>query len=325
MKNLIKAYQAGTSNEVVERIMDYVEKDLTFVKYIGEVQKVEDGLIYIAYRIKAFMMKNCFNKRNAKNLTENSHRAEDYHGLWELINLLHEAYWIDLDFDEIYRFNFESIKKNEKEIRAFIRNDYVVADLFNLIEMFKGLSGNSEEFKADYKITTDELQPLFVEALKYALLKVDADRGEKEIVKYINKAMLTKFIELQMKAKGVKRIRKANQSVYIKPEVKEHQDAWMLMFGKTLKHVGLDSFDLYLTKKQKIFIEAVHEIVETDLKANNIDAFKWTKDNNPVLNKRYLAGRMGMEETNFKQTLKRCEKKIHDNWKEAMNNYLERR
>jgi hypothetical protein len=186
------------------------------------------------------------------------------------------------------------------------------------------LEGN-EEFRGCYSERKSQWMPMFKEALEYALFKVDVSKSDKEIISYINKAMMTKFIEIQMRENNVKRVRKGDKSVYVKAEVQEGEDAWMLMFGKSLNFIGLDSFDLWLTPKQRKFVECVHSIIETDLKENNVDAFKWSKDGKPVLNKRYLATRMDMEETNFKQTLKRCEKKIKENWKQAMDTHLSNR
>ena len=95
----------------------------------------------------------------------------------------------------------------------------------------------------------------------------------------------------------------------------------MMMFGKTLKHVGgLEAFNLWLTPKQTKFVQDVYNIIERDLKENNTNAFRWKEDGTPVLKKRHLAEQIDMDETNFKQTIKRCEKKIYDNWKEVISN-----
>ena len=47
-----------------------MDEDLITLKYNDNAPEVQDGLKYVAYRIRAFMMKNCFAKRNARNLTE---------------------------------------------------------------------------------------------------------------------------------------------------------------------------------------------------------------------------------------------------------------
>ena len=321
MKELIRKYQkTGESTEIIDTLVNYVDEDLTALKYNDKAPEVKEGLKYVAYRIKAFMMKSCFARRNARNLTERSNQAEDFEGLREFLDCLYEADWIELDWRALHNYDFSSIYVNESEVR-----DYLGAtqyDFFDLLNQFKGLSQNSDEFKTDFEVTKNDLLPLFEEAFLYAIKKVDCERETKEMVKYINKAMLTKFIELQMKRDNVKRIRKGNKSTYVKAETKaEETDIWMMMFGKTLKHIGgLEAFSLWLTPKQTKFVQDVYNIIERDLKENNTNAFRWKEDGTPVLKKRHLAEQIDMDETNFKQTLKRCEKKIYDNWKEIISN-----
>ncbi|AQQ64333.1 MULTISPECIES: hypothetical protein [Bacillus] len=321
MRELIKKYQeTGQDREILELLLNYVDEDLITLKYNDNAPEVQDGLKYVAYRIRAFMMKNCFAKRNARNLTERSNQSDDFEGLKEFLDCLYEADWIELDWRTLHNYDFSSIYNNESQVR-----DYLGAtqyDFFNLLNKFVGLGQNSDEFKIDFKQTKDNLLPLFEEAFLYAIKKVDCERETKEIVKYINKAMLTKFIELQMQRDNVKRIRKGNKSTYVKVETKaEETDIWMMMFGKTLKHVGgLEAFSLWLTPKQIKFVQDVYNIIEKDLKENNTNAFRWKEDGTPVLKKRHLAEQIDMNETNFKQTLKRCEKKIFDNWKEVISN-----
>ncbi|HFK1430552.1 TPA: hypothetical protein ACGXNJ_000522 [Bacillus cereus] len=327
MRELIKRYQeTGQDREILGILLNYVDEDLITLKYNDNAPEVEDGLKYVAYRIRAFMMKNCFAKRNARNITERSSQSEDFEGLHEFLNYLYEADWIELDWRALRNYDFSSIYVNESEVREYL--DTAQYDFFNLLNQFKGLSQNSDEFKMDFKQTRDNLLPLFEEAFLYAIKKVDCEREMKEMVKYINKAMLTKFIELQMKRDNVKRIRKGNKSTYVKAETNaEEADIWMMMFGKTLKHVGgLEAFSLWLTPKQIKFVQDVYNIIERDLKENNTNAFRWKEDGTPVLKKRHLFQQMEIMtnqkigETNFKQTLKRCEKKIYDNWKEVISN-----
>lgn len=299
--------------QIVNHVLELIHYDL---RNLDKDEK--DMWKFVAYRIRAFMMKNTFAKRNARNRTERSNQSEDYEGLNEFLDGLYEADWIDLDWREVNNYNFKSIYENEYDVREYL--GVTQYEFFNLLKQFEGLSQNSEEFATDYKEVSDDLLPLFTEALEYALDRVDFNREIKEQVKYINRAMLTKFIELQMKRDGIKRIRKGNTSTYVKVETDEEQDVWMLMFGKTLKNLGVESFSLWLTPKQMTFMNNVYAIIENDLKENNTDAFRWTADGKPKIKKRYLAEKMNMDETNFKQTLNRCKKKIYDNWATVMNN-----
>lgn len=323
MKELIREYQAtGDSTELLNTINGYVEEDLIALRYTGESPDVEDGLKYVAYRMRAFMMKNAFARRNAKNLTENSHQSDDYEGLHEFLEGLYEADWIQLDWRALNNYDFSTIYEHENEVREFLASTQY--DFFALLERFKGLGQGSDEFKADYDATKSNLFPLFIEGFLYAVEKVDCDREEKEMVKYINKAMLTKFIELQMKRDNVKRIRRGNTSVYKQVDTNENEtDAWMLLFGRTLKHIGgVDAFKLWFTPKQMQFAQEVYDVVDEDLRNNNVDAFRWKQDGTPMINKRYLAQRLGEGEANFKQKLRRCDEKITENWKEVIKEHF---
>lgn len=318
----MKYQEDGMLPEIVDVLIDYVNMDLSDLKYSGTSSpNVENGLQYVAYRIKAFLYKNTFAKRNAKDRTENSDQSEDYEGLHEYLHALYEADWIELDWRALNNYEFETIYEHEKEVKAYL--GHMSYDFFNLLKKFKRLSQDSEEFKRDLKDVQDDLMGLFIEAFLYAIEKVDCNRTEKEMVKYINKAMLTKFIELQMKRDGVKRIRKGNESKYIKVKTDEDEDVWMLMIGKTLKNVGgLESFSLWLTPKQMKFMQDVHDIVKRSLKDNAVDNFRWGEGLKPVLKKRAIAEQLGMSETNFKQTLNRCKTKIYDNWKTVIDEKL---
>lgn len=323
MKTLIKEYQAtGEDKELLETLNGYVDEDLTALRYTGESPDVNDGLKYVAYRIRAFMMKNTFASRNARNVTERSNLSEDYDGLHEFLYGLYEADWIPLDWRALNNYDFSSIYENEAEVREFLASTQY--DFFSLLENFKGLGQGSDEFKADFDVTKRDLLPLFIDGFLYAVGKVDTDREDKEMVKYINKAMLTKFIELQMKRDNVKRIRRGNNSVYLKVDTNESEhDAWMLLFGKTLKNIGgVEAFKLWFTPAQMKFAKEVFEIVDRDLRENNVDAFRWKQNGTPLINKRYLSQQMNLQEANFKQKLKRCNEKIDENWKEVIEEHF---
>ena len=55
MKELIKKYQeTGQDREILQVLLDYVDEDLTTLKYNDNAPEVKDGLKYVAYRIRAF-------------------------------------------------------------------------------------------------------------------------------------------------------------------------------------------------------------------------------------------------------------------------------
>ena len=53
MRELIRKYQeTGQDTEILEALLNYVNEDLTTLKYNDNAPEVEDGLKYVAYRIR---------------------------------------------------------------------------------------------------------------------------------------------------------------------------------------------------------------------------------------------------------------------------------
>ncbi|MBS4207466.1 hypothetical protein [Bacillus sp. FJAT-50079] len=359
MKELIKDFKAGKNNDVIQKILGYVDMDLMKYGYDEGKENLDvDGLIYIAIKIRASLLKDCFRERNFrykyqsdaedkadykalfgnKNklkdyfFDENKHanlkdwddnegynviKADDTESYW--LEDLKDNPWLGVDIDEVENYNFDSIWKNKGKLERHYGGQS--HELFYLCKKFRKLSQDSREFKRDFKETKKKLLPFFVEALKHGLKKIDVERDEKEIVKYLNLALQTKFIELQMKETGVKRIRNGKESHYIKPKFSDdaENEAWMMILGKSLKFIGADAFDGYLTKSQKEFMLKVYSIVKGEIENEKVESFWWTPDGKAYLKKIYVAERMEMSEANFKNTLKRIENKIYDNWKSVFS------
>ncbi|MFT4417053.1 hypothetical protein ACLM5H_24635 [Fredinandcohnia humi] len=336
MRELMRQYQEGKNREVIEKVLKLVETDLKEFRYKGEAPKEIDGLFFIAYRIRAFMLNNCLKWTKAKNLTEKSFRADDYNELQGYIEGLYENSHFcelneygkpevfysefdadsveydeyDFNFAEIRQNNFTSIRNNFDEVASIFPYSYV--RVIELTRKFEDLRIESEEFQTLYKEVKSEHLPMFIEALEIGLQKVDLSRTDKEIVKFVNKVMLTQFIKMLRNKTGEVRIydTQTKKDIFVKP--KFGVNAGVLLIGKSSQSV--EKFERHLTKKQYAFITEVLAVVEEDLKSENVQAFKWNKDGSPKVNKSYLAGKVGKSEANFKQTLKRVEKAIHENW-----------
>lgn len=358
MKELIKSYQENGNNDVIERVLEYVDEDLTKYGYDEKPETINDvdGLIYIAIKIRAYLLKDCFRERNFRfKYQSNAKDKADYKALFgssndndfyderDLQNQntrdwgdndgftsitandsnsywledLADNPWLGVNIDELREYNFSSIWRNKR----MLENHYGEQshELFSLCKKFKRLSQDSDEFKRDFEETKEKILPLFVGALEYALTKVDATRTDKEIVKFINMAMMTKFIELQMQETGTKRVRTDGKNHYIKPVFDENTESkvWLMMIGKSLAFVGADAFDEHLTKSQKVLMMDVFYVVLDEYKKENVEFFHWDVNGRAYLNKRKMAETLGMSESNFKKRLKRIEQKIHENWQEV--------
>lgn len=318
MKERIRDLQINGNEEVIQSILNRVD-DVKDMKYKGNVS-VNNPLDFVSNRIRAMIVKSVMLERqkDIRIRTEITH--EWYDDLWEYISGLADADWINLDYKEIANFKFDSVYREKEDIMNYLGWG-IGQHFFSVIDKFKAMNSleGNELMRGSYTERKDDWLPLFEEALRHSLMKVDVNRTDKEIISYTNKAMMTKFIELQMKRDGTKRIRRGNESVYINVETDSTTDAWLLLFKKTVKYVGgIDRWNLYLNERQMDFIKRVHAKVQEDLDNNNKDAFRWKQDGSPVVIKRHLAEYMNMSETNFKQTLKRIEKKVIDNWEKAV-------
>jgi len=338
MKELIKNYKENENEEIVERILKFADADLTDLKYDEgtEAPSVEDPLMYVAYRIRALMMKDCFRERNQRHIFEASQQDKlEYQQLFSgkngqdlyngdaedsWINELAENPQLDVDVDEMCEYNFSSVWRNEKKlIKHYGGQAY---ELFNLCKKFSKLSQDSEEFKQDFIDTKEKLIPYFVESLKYGLIRVDVEKSEKEIVKYINLVINSRFFDAQIKATEKKRVKNEGVSYVIKPTFDVDDNViWMMILKKSLLYVGVDAFDEHLNDNQKEFMLKVYKTVKEEIEAENQNAFHFDKDGKPYMNKRYFADLMGMGENNFKNKLKRLEDNIGGNWKSVFSDF----
>lgn len=330
MKKMIVDFRKGINTNAVDSVFKWYEQDLSDLKYSNDsnVVEVENGLIFVSYRIKAFVLNSTFKKVNAERkiykTDEQREQYDRYIDFCEFMRGLTDAHWIPIRWDECEVNDFSSIVCLMPMIENYL--GHTVEYFKILLEEFDELlNGTDELYERVHAEMEESMLPLFKEALEFALKRVTVTKSDKEIVKFINITMVNKFIELQMKRDNIQRLRNEDgSSKYMKKEFNEHQDLWLFIFSKTLKHVGgLKNFQLYLTPKQYLFVKKLYGHIEAEFTANNFDAFHFDKNNKMSMNKRFFAKLMDMEETNFKQHVNRCNKKIVDNFADVKKEHWE--
>lgn len=308
LKQLIEDFQQGRNQDIITRIMEYIEidylKDETRtveIDYLqdetktGAYSKVQidlpDPLMYVAYRIRAFREKMA---KGAKSLRAGN--MEEYRELEDIIYSL--SNW----FGEKYNTP-EKVYKRINSLRDYLGIDW--EDFKDLLEMFLGFDEDIEERKQEIR---KELEPYILESLKYAISKVDIDREDKEIIKYINRAWLSKFVELQLIDSGKKRIqRKENGKVKSYVTEPKFEDINYMIIGKK---IDIDKLKHKLNKQQQQFVDNVYEIVQKEIDQQNFENFRLSSWGSTVLNKRYIADCIGMEESAFKHKLRRIKNRL---------------
>lgn len=330
MRKMIIDFKKGENRDAIKQIFKWADEDLSDLKYADDskVVEVENGLKFVSYRIRAFVLNSTFKKVNAERkifkTEEQKQQYDRYIDFTEYLRGLKEAHWIPIRWEECQENDFSSIVCLMPMIENYL--GHTVEYFKILLEEFDELlNGTDELFERVLGEISKSMLPLFKEALEFALKRVTVTKSDKEIVKFINITMVNKFIELQMKRDNIQRLRNEDgSSKYMKKEFNEHQDLWLFIFSKTLKHVGgLKNFQLYLTPKQYLFIKKLYGHVEAEFNARNFEAFHFDKNNKMSMNKRFFANLMEMEETNFKQHVNRCNKKIVDNFAEVKEEYWE--
>jgi len=140
-------------------------------------------------------------------------------------------------------------------------------------------------------------------AIKHALKYVDTSKSEREIVVYLNKAITSKFGELELARNGMKRIYRRNHYGGIVPiHVKKqfpHDNYKVIMPELTASIVDK------LTKRQSETVIALLEIIERDKFADNLDGYSCDSRGNAIIKRDYAADALKVDYVSFRKMLSR--------------------
>lgn len=303
---------------IVNKVLSYMEQDLTHLK--TDAKETDDWLLFVAYRIKAMILNASYKKAQMKHRYERKDLKEEYEDLEDFIYFILDADWIKIDYQSVKDGNYKTFYDNKEDIDMYLGSMSIV--FFNLIEKFSFITSDSPEFKAIHKEISDKMLPLFIEALYIGLDKIDMNKSGREKAKYLNKVVLTQFVQLQMKRDGIVRIREKENTFYVKPEIRDDEDSWKIIIGRTLKFVGVESLKPSLTRNQYKLLNDVYDITKEKIELKDYDWFRWDKNGHPKLIKRNVANHLGMSESNYIQSMKRIENKIDEVFVTIFNNYV---
>lgn len=306
--------------KIINQVEEYMTEDLTWLQDGSD--DTTDWLLFVAYRIKSFILNNAYKKNQALITYSKQDLNEDYNEFLDMLWTMEDSGIFRFDWNRIWK------KRNYTEILDnldLVESTYgyaVKIDLLNLIEKFRFMQSDSEEFLALLKGIEEDVKPLLMQGLSNALDYVDWSRTEKEVCKYVNKILLTEFIRLQKERDGYILIRESGKRYYIKPELKDDIDCWKLLLKQTFKFVSVDNFESVLTRKQYQFLIESYMIVKGHYDNKDIEWFRFDKKGNVKLNKRKLSGELGVSEVNFNQTMKRIQERIDKVFADVFSEYL---
>jgi len=304
-KEEIIEFQLGNSSQIIDTIIDRLDTDLLKLREqeIGNKITVNsnDPVDFVAYRIKAMMekfMKGARSER-AGNMSELIELNEVAEQVRDYLNLPHR-----------YSGYTQDLKDNWKDVSDWLKNtSYPPEELWSLIEHFDSLDVKVDKAREQIK---EYLMPFVIEALEYALTKVDVSRSIKEVVKYINRAWATKYWNLQMKEQGVTRKTINGIVTYVSKHERWDSPEHMILGDVEVKRFTFteENVERFFNKNQKQMVRDIITIINNDITNDYRDDYTVLADGLITLNKRAFAKRFGLNESNFKHKLKRIQDRI---------------
>ena len=155
------------------------------------------------------------------------------------------------------------------------------------------------------KKLTDQYTPLILESLNEVLLHVDLNRTEQEIIGFI--AISTKHkVDRKLTKLLETKVHNINGEKYYVTKETIRSNKFIKTKAESLLTVNHGK----LTTNQSVFYSTLKKKIQKEIDATNIEPFTFDIDGNIIgFNKRFFAAKMGMNESAFKNRLKRIETK----------------
>lgn len=174
------------------------------------------------------------------------------------------------------------------------------------IRTFLGVTA-FEEFSCAIESFLDFLpyhNSVIVPALEHALRRADLFRGERAVVAFIKRSFFTEYTRLLTEYNGTKRLGRRDESgnfynVFVDPRPPH---VWSIVFDRRVNDSGVPALLDRLTKTQRGYAEMAHEIITGDIERGVMDEYRVDESGNYRIKFRYMAGRLGVEESSLRKT-----------------------
>lgn len=296
-KTLVTAYQQEGERSAVEMILAQKEEPIHLQKL-----SPDDYFKFIAASINAKRYK----------LSKTDQYTVHIDGELDMEDL----YWYNKDIYPMFGYTitpkdgFAAFFEHYTELNDWLGEE-AFAGLVYFIRMFNQyMEENNRIDQLEEELENNVVIP----ALEYALSKVDTSRSEREMVSYIVMAFQSQFIRLQMEINGTKRLGRRDadgnwQAVYVKPAYSEG-DSWRMIFG----NVNPDKAYKALSKQQRTLVDWMNDIISTDFSDPESvqDNYKVDEQGHYKIKFRYMAERMGIEESNLRKRVRKIQEKVSE-------------
>ncbi|WP_379161343.1 hypothetical protein [Paenibacillus sp. sgz5001063] len=265
-RQAVAAYQTDGDRAIIQQILAYMrDRAESRAVYPGD-----DASVYVAIR--------------ANNITAPERSALEYEPA--ALPDYRESIYAALGIDIFAGTNLSELRTYAAEVRRFLgANEYEA--LAYAIE--RHLAYKNHEYY------------VVIPALEHALTRADTSHSEREVVRYVNRAFQTEYIRLLTILNGTVRLGRRDEhgryhNVYVTPD---KPDAWRIVLGRAVAPEVLPDLLLKLTAKQRDYVERAYSVAAADIETGNLSQYKMSEDGAYRLKMRYMAGRLGVEESNL--------------------------
>jgi hypothetical protein len=300
----IKAYQTNGDRTVIDRIISHLQIDFLAG---GEFNEPEH---YIAMKMKAQVWPYLRNARKIRNGTKTA-----WYRFMDLINgdNYNEDGFIGLNkyYDlNLTRENGYQIPQHVKELMG----EEFLAETEEAIDYWNELHRNEDELTEE--LYNESVCNWAIPALEYALERVDAERSDKEIVSYINRAFYTKYCELRATSQGLVRKRVDGQWVYYEPQQEFDEDDYnnqrimeIIFKREDVRYPERWERLKIITRQQFHLVDRIEKVIREDIRRNDA-AYFMENYNHGKMKYTYMASKLKMSYEAFIKNVQRIEKRI---------------
>ncbi|GIO93548.1 hypothetical protein [Paenibacillus lactis] len=319
LNEAIRAYQENGDTSLIDRIMEDVE-EIDFTedptrRYISsETSEIRINLsephLYIVYRIKAIREKAVKHAWYIRQPLRYS-----YPEINRYLSILVLDYGMEIPFEPIATDRFVwTFDINTVMLEWLASNDIQIEQRFkeyhneseykiyrSLIERVSAIENEAAEEEA--RIRTEVMDDMR-KALEYVLKYVDVSRSDREIVSYINDAIMTRYHDMQANRNGLRRVRKSGSDRRVKPH-----------FTNAMATViGFEVPEWVLTKKLNVqqaeFLQKLINSVEEDIREGREEGYNVTAGGEYIVSGTYVARVSGLPYETARKKLARIRKKL---------------
>lgn len=147
------------------------------------------------------------------------------------------------------------------------------------------------------------LNAVVVPALEHAIKRADPRRSERAVVAFIKRSFFTEYTRLLNEYNGTKRLGRRDESgnyrsIYVNPRAPH---AWSIVFDRRVDDGEVPELLDRLTRTQRVYAEMAHGIIAGDVERGEMKEYRVGEDGNYRIKFRYMAGQLGVEESNLRK------------------------